>query len=140
MLESMLGQLMGGNLQGPQANLLNGLMQVVQNQPGGLAGLLQRFESAGLGQVVQSWITTGPNQAISPAQVTQAMGDEHMQSLAQSAGISTQDVATHLSTLLPTLVDKLTPNGQLPAGMGGAGGGVGGALGGLLGNLGKLGG
>jgi uncharacterized protein YidB (DUF937 family) len=33
--------------------------------------------------------------------------------LAGSAGVSREDAAGHLSELLPNLVDKLTPNGQV---------------------------
>ena len=37
-----------------------------------------------------------------------------MKELAAKAGISPETASSHLSQLLPMLIDKLTPNGQLP--------------------------
>jgi uncharacterized protein YidB (DUF937 family) len=135
LLDGMIGQLLGGAAPqgGAQTNLLSSLLQTVQSQPGGLGGLVQQFNSAGLGNVVQSWIGTGQNMPISPQQIQQALGDPRIQQLAQSAGISPQEVSSHLSTMLPQLVDKLTPNGQLPSGD------LMQHLQGLLGGLGNLG-
>jgi uncharacterized protein YidB (DUF937 family) len=100
-------------------------------QNGGLEGLVAKFQQGGLGDVVQSWISTGPNLPISPDQLGQALGPDALQQL----GAGGQDLLGPLSQLLPQVVDGLTPNGQLPAG----GGDLAGMLGGLLGGAGGAG-
>lgn len=120
-----LGASLGGLLnQGGGENAMGALGGMLE-QHGGLGGLLQQFENAGLGGVAQSWVGTGQNLTISPDQITQALGSGPVADFAQKLGINPQDAASHLSQLLPQMVDHLTPNGQA------TGGGLG-ALEGLL--------
>lgn len=100
---------------------------------GGLAGLLQQLEAGGLGQQVQSWISTGGNLPVSGEQITAALGGAGglLGQLAQQAGVSHAEAGNQLSQLLPQIVDHLTPGGQLPA----AGAGGLGELTSLLGGL-----
>jgi uncharacterized protein YidB (DUF937 family) len=93
---------------------------------GGLAGLVQLFNQGGLGHIIQSWISTGQNLPISPAQLQQVLGQGNLQGLAAKVGVSPDVLGQQLSHVLPTVVDKLTPGGQLPsqdslAGLGGLG-------------------
>lgn len=81
---------------------------------GGLGGLMTRFQQGGLGDVMKSWVGSGQNQPISSDQLASVLGPEVMQTLAQKTGLSQQDLAAHLSQVLPRVVDKLTPNGRLP--------------------------
>ncbi len=149
LLDSVLGAIGGGQQQAndPKALLIQAALKLLTQQGGagaqaggaagglgalgGLGGLLSAFEGAGLGQVAQSWISNGQNQAISPDQVQQALGNGQLQQLAQAAGISPTEAAGHLSDILPGLVDKLTPHGEATAAPGGLD--LGGLLGGLLG-------
>lgn len=85
-------------------------------QNGGLQGLMERFQEAGMGNAVSSWIGTGENVPITPTQVQQALGDGPLQQISEESGLSQDEAANHLSELLPTLVDKLTPAGHIPAG------------------------
>ena len=85
------------------------------NPSGGLGGLLDQFRQNGLEQVINSWIGTGQNQAISPTQLHQALGQETVDELAQQTGLRHDDLLSQLSKILPGVVDKLTPNGQLPS-------------------------
>ncbi|HEY2793120.1 MAG TPA: YidB family protein [Micromonosporaceae bacterium] len=86
------------------------------DKPGaGMNSLLQNLDSAGAGDQVKSWIGTGDNKPISPDQVTQAIGADHLAAAAKDAGISPQEAATELSKVLPQVVDTATPNGQAPA-------------------------
>ncbi len=82
---------------------------------GGLGGLVGAFEKAGLGQMVSQWISTGPNPPASPDQVASALGPDVLSQFAQKAGIGQGDAASALASVLPGLVDHLTPNGQVPA-------------------------
>jgi len=72
------------------------------------------LESKGLGQVVQSWIGTGSNQPISPDQLKRALDSDWIQQLASHVGVSPEVISSHLSEILPKIVDRLTPDGQLP--------------------------
>ncbi|AJC20026.1 YidB family protein [Pandoraea pulmonicola] len=84
---------------------------------GGLGGLTQVLESGGLGDAVRSWVGTGANQAVSADQVTQALGPGgQLQQLANTAGVSQDEAAQQLSSLLPEVVNHLTPNGDVPQG------------------------
>ncbi len=60
LLSSVVGSLTAGNAQGGNG-LLDTVMQLIQNQPGGLAGLVQSFQQGGLADVVNSWVSTGQN-------------------------------------------------------------------------------
>ena len=91
-----------------------GILEMIQNHPGGLSGLVQTFHQNGLGGLVNSWVGTGPNQACSSEQIQQVLGSSQVQALAQKLGISPDLAASTLSQLLPTVVDKLTPNGAVP--------------------------
>src|SRR5215471_4473855 len=82
---------------------------------GGLGGLFNQFQQSGLGDVMKSWIGTGPNQPISPNQLGSALGPKIIQVLAQKTGMSEQELTAQLSQILPGVVDKLTPNGRLPS-------------------------
>lgn len=103
---------------------------------GGLQGLLQKLEGAGLGDVARSWVSTGANQPVSAGQLHDALGGDAVAGVSQQLGMKPADAMAHLSTWLPQIVDRLTPNGQVPAD-GGPGGLA--SLGGL-GTLGDLGG
>lgn len=80
----------------------------------GLAGLLRQFEQQGLGSVVQSWVGTGPNQAVSLEQIRNVLGSEQIQQLAARAGLDPDQIAGALAQLLPLIIDQLTPTGQVP--------------------------
>jgi uncharacterized protein YidB (DUF937 family) len=86
------------------------------NQTGGLAGLVEQFASRGLGDVVNSWVSTGQNKPITPNQIQQGLGSDTVGQLASRLGLSTEQVSSQLSELLPTMVDKLTPDGKIPTG------------------------
>lgn len=99
---------------------------------GGLGGLVAKFQQAGLGDVVSSWIGTGQNQNVSGDQLTSVLGEDTMAGLAEKLGISPEAAAGQLSNILPGLIDQLTPQGQAPAGGLGNSGDLMGMLGGLL--------
>jgi len=49
--------------------MLSGVMSILNNHPGGVAGLAQAFEQNGLGHLMSSWIGTGENLPISADEV-----------------------------------------------------------------------
>jgi uncharacterized protein YidB (DUF937 family) len=80
----------------------------------GLGGLLERFTQTGHGDVARSWVGTGPNQPIQPAQLNSALGQTTVSDLARQAGMSEEQLLAELSRVLPGVVDRLTPNGRVP--------------------------
>ncbi|GLS23259.1 hypothetical protein GCM10007874_62790 [Labrys miyagiensis] len=81
---------------------------------GGLGGLLQKFQQAGQGDVLNSWIGGGQNQSISPGTLGQVLGSQTVQDIAQKAGINPNDLLGQLAQHLPEIINQLTPNGRLP--------------------------
>jgi uncharacterized protein YidB (DUF937 family) len=94
--------------------LSSGLLQMIQNQPGGLQGLMQNFHDKGLGAVATSWVSSGQNMPISADQIHQILGSDQVKALAAKCGISPDVAGGAIAQLLPGIVDKLTPNGQVP--------------------------
>jgi uncharacterized protein YidB (DUF937 family) len=84
-------------------------------QTGGVSGLVDKIAAGGLGDQVASWVGTGNNLPITAEQIQKVLGSSFVQDLAQKMGINTTDVASSLAGLLPQVVDKLTPDGQVPA-------------------------
>jgi uncharacterized protein YidB (DUF937 family) len=115
LLDNLENQAASSLLGGSSSPLASGLLQMIQNQPGGLQGLVQNFHDKGLGGVVSSWVGTGQNQAISSDQIHQVLGSDTVKELAAKAGISPDVAGSAIAQLLPTIVDHLTPNGQVPA-------------------------
>jgi uncharacterized protein YidB (DUF937 family) len=104
---------------GDQLNLISGVLEMLnKGGQGGLAGLVQACQSKGLGDIVSSWITTGPNAPISTSQITEVLGDERIGQLAGKIGLTPDALSTKLAEILPGAVDNLTPEGKIPdAGM-----------------------
>jgi uncharacterized protein YidB (DUF937 family) len=53
---------------------------------------------------------------ISAEQIQQILGNGHLQQISEETALTQDETATHLSVLLPDLIDRLTPNGQAPEG------------------------
>lgn len=108
-------QLLGGS--GQDNNLLGAAAKLI-NSPeiGGLAGLARLFNQKGEGDAMASWISTGKNLPISPEAILKVLGSGRIHELAGRLGQSDTDVEKGLASVLPKLVDQLTPDGQLPAG------------------------
>ena len=100
-----LGGLLGGLLGG------SGGGQAVS---GGLGDLLNSFTGGGQEEVANSWVQTGPNKEIEEPQLAEALGSDTIDQLAKQTGLSRDELLSRLKTVLPTAVDKLTPQGRLP--------------------------
>jgi uncharacterized protein YidB (DUF937 family) len=81
---------------------------------GGLGGLVSAFQNKGLGDVISSWISTGPNPPVTSGQVTDVLGHATVTHFGQQAGIPAGQAGSVLASLLPTLIDHVTPQGQVP--------------------------
>ncbi len=99
---------------------------------GGLGGLMQAFEKKGLGDMVAGWISTGPNPPVTANQVSDVLGADVLKQFAAKAGVPQGDAGNLLASLLPTVIDHLTPQGTVPQTNA-----LESALGGLLSGLGR---
>ena len=111
--EDLAKSVLGGQDAGGQG-MASAVFDLIHNQPGGLSGLVQSFQQNGLGEVVSSWIGTGRNLPVSADQLQSVLGSEQVQALAQRLGLPLGDAGGQLATLLPQIIDGLTPNGRLP--------------------------
>ncbi len=130
-LLDIVGGILGGGkgAGGGNADLLNAVVGMLSNgsSMGGLGGLVQQMQRSGLGDVVGSWVGTGQNMPISPDQLKNALPPDVLGGLlsqlggaaggaAGGAGASQSDLLGQLASMLPQVVDKLTPQGQVPSG------------------------
>ena len=106
LLDGILGGFIGGEL----ASVVN---KMIADQ-GGVSALVSKFQQGGLGSVAQSWVGTGPNAPISGDELHSVLGGDLVRQLAAKTGMSPQDLMQKLSQVLPTVVDKMTPDGKLP--------------------------
>jgi uncharacterized protein YidB (DUF937 family) len=114
LLDNLENQALGSVLGGSSNPLASGLLQMIQNQPGGLQGLVQSFHDKGLGGVASSWVGSGANSPITADQVHQVLGSDQVKAFAAKAGINPDTAGAAIAQILPGLVDKLTPNGSVP--------------------------
>ncbi len=116
-LENLAGGLMGGGGDSP----VNAIFEMVQKYPGGIAGLVNAFQEKGLGEVAASWVGTGSNLPISPSQISSVLGDGPLADIAAKLGGNAGDAGGALASLLPQVIDKLTPGGEIDEGAMGQG-------------------
>jgi uncharacterized protein YidB (DUF937 family) len=100
------GQMPGGQAAAPTSP--------EQQSSSGLDALLRQFQQNGFGEIINSWIGPGQNQPISPTDLRQAMGQNTVNNLSQQTGAPQDELLALLSKYLPGVIDKLTPNGQVP--------------------------
>ena len=129
LLDSLVGALgQGGSANNPQAALLNAIVGMLAQGGGqaggggasggigGLSGLVEAFARNGLGHVADSWVGSGQNLPVSADQLSQVLGNERVGQMANQLGVNPGDLLGQLSHMLPQVVDKLTPQGQVPQG------------------------
>jgi uncharacterized protein YidB (DUF937 family) len=90
------------------------VLEMIQNHPGGVNGLVQSFHENGMSGLVNSWTGAGENQAVSPEQIQQVLGSEKVQALAQKLGVSPEAASSTLAQLLPAVIGRLAPSGSAP--------------------------
>jgi uncharacterized protein YidB (DUF937 family) len=80
----------------------------------GVMALVNMFKSSGMADQVQSWMSTGPNQAIAGTDITKVFGQDRIAQIAQILGVQPQEASEQLASHIPNLIDKITPHGELP--------------------------
>jgi uncharacterized protein YidB (DUF937 family) len=102
---------------GDQDGDLTPLGAVLEDLLGGprgtLPNLADRFTQAGLGGLMASWISDGPNLPITPTQLRTVLGGERTRDFATAAGLSEDDLLRRLAGCLPRVIDRMTPDGHV---------------------------
>lgn len=119
-LADLLGSVLGGSASQPQAKpaaagLLMALLPVVLKwvqQQGGLEKVLSSLQGKGLGGQAQSWMSTAHNEPLQPEQVENVFGTAQVDQFAAETGASRGEVLSSIASLLPQVIDQLTPKGD----------------------------
>jgi len=115
MLDKLIGMLTGRASESGQASLLAALAGMLGSSTtdldlGTLLGQLQR---SGLSDQVGSWLGSGGNAAVSGREVRKAVDRDVLAELSRRSGLSGRQTADGLAALLPSMVDQLSPGGDL---------------------------
>jgi uncharacterized protein YidB (DUF937 family) len=114
----MLGGLLGRKAPKSGNPLMDSLLPMLLKGGaiGGLGGLIGKFTGAGLGSKANSWVGTGQNEPLDPDEVEQALGRDQVEKIARDAGVSRAEAKDGLASMIPGLIDKVSPGGSLPTG------------------------
>jgi uncharacterized protein YidB (DUF937 family) len=111
LFDSLAGSMLG-KLGGERGTMVQIAMDLL-NKHGGVSGVLEMFKEKGYTEHVNSWVGNGQNLPISSEQVTNVLGHGELSQMAAKFGITPGDLSSKIAQHLPTVVDKLTPNGQV---------------------------
>lgn len=111
-----------GQPAGTNAQVAGGMMQALEEHPGGLAGVLESFRNNGMDNHVQNW-AMGQQQQATPDQIQQGLGGTgFIENVAAKAGVSPEVAKVAMATLLPVVIAHFTNGGQQAAPQSGFGG------------------
>jgi len=119
MMDGILGSLLGGAGSGTQGGMQaqNPLLQValqILQQNGGIEGVLDKFRQGGYGDQAASWQSAGQNMPISGSALQEVLGSGAIGQIAAQLGMSHGETAGGLAQMLPHVIDRMTPQGQVP--------------------------
>ncbi len=109
-LDSIEG--MVGNGGGQTAQAAGGLLQEMEGQPGGVGGLLNRFQQHGQAEPASQW-AQGQTQPADPNTIQQGVGGSMIDSIAQRTGMSAGAVKVGLAVAVPFLIHHMVQNGHV---------------------------
>ena len=118
LFDSVAGAVLGKVMGGGQGGMAQVAMEMF-NQHGGVGGILEKFKAGGLGEAAASWVGKGENIPVSADQISSVLGSGAIAEMAAKFGIDPATLSAQIAEHLPTVVDKLTPNGKVEADSGG---------------------
>ncbi len=101
-----------GKIGGEQGGMAQAAMEMF-NQNGGIGGILDKFQQGGLGDLAASWVGKGENLPITAEQISNVLGNGAIADMAAKFGLSPETLSAQIAQHLPTLIDKMTPNGTV---------------------------
>ena len=118
LLDSVAGAVLGKVMGGQQGGMAQIALDMF-NQNGGLGGVLDKFKAGGLGDAAASWVGKGENMPVSADQISSVLGSGAIAEMAAKFGIDPATLSAQIAEHLPTVVDKMTPNGAVEENSGG---------------------
>ena len=118
LMDSLLNAAMSAignqNGEGGQQNAALGMLMELVEQSGGIGNLMAKLQQGGLGDALNSWISTqSSNQSVSGSDLQQALGGNAIEQVAAKFGLDGQQASDLLAQYLPNLVDSATPEGKV---------------------------
>jgi len=120
MKSGALGQV--ANLVAKNPQILSAAAELLSSKPGtigmkgGLGDLVGAFQKNGLDDVMSSWVGGGPNKAIDATKLSSVLGSGMLSQFASKAGVGAGEAGGLLASVLPALVNQVTPKGKMPQG------------------------
>jgi uncharacterized protein YidB (DUF937 family) len=122
LLDNVLGPQLGGLAESAMKNpqVISAIVSLLSSKDAsvggtaGLAGLVQVFQGKGMGDMISSWISTGPNPPATADQMASVLGPDTLSQFAAKAGVPQGEAGGLLAGLLPMVIDQLTPQGRVP--------------------------
>lgn len=91
-----------------------GMMEALEQHPGGLGAILQNFRNNGLGGHIDA-MQNGQTPSVTPDQVqTGLQGTGLLDTIASKAGVSPQVAQAAMATVLPMVMAHFAQNGSAP--------------------------
>jgi len=100
-----------GKRSGDNPAMLDSVVDIFKRD--GVGGIVDSFKQKGLGETVKSWVGNGPNMPISTDQIKDVLGSEKLKQIAMKAGVSEENASKFLQDVLPGIIDRITPGGQI---------------------------
>lgn len=116
LFDSVIGSVMSEMQKTGDLGVALGPLLANDGPHGGLDGLIAKFNQAGLGELVASWIGKGENLPVSAEQLKQVLGNGTIADIASKFGMTPAQAGGHMADMLPNIIDQLTPHGSLPEG------------------------
>ena len=113
MLDGLVGSVLG-KVMGEKAGMAQVAMEMF-NTNGGVGGILEKFKTGGLADAAASWVGTGDNIPVSADQISSVLGNDQIAAMAAKFGIDPATLSAQIAEYLPSVVDKMTPNGAVEA-------------------------
>ncbi|WP_348260913.1 YidB family protein [Telmatobacter sp. DSM 110680] len=101
-----------GNAGPEHAQVAGGLMEELQNQPGGIGGLIQNLQRNGMGPAVEQW-SQGQTQPNPSAIENGLAGTGIIANIAQRTGLSEGVVRGSLAVVIPLVVSHVISNNHV---------------------------
>ncbi len=113
MFNGLVGSVLG-KVMGEKAGMAQVAMEMF-NTNGGVGGILEKFKTGGLADAAASWVGTGDNIPVSADQISSVLGNDQIAAMAEKFGIDPATLSAQIAEYLPSVVDKMTPNGAVEA-------------------------
>ena len=112
-LNTVESMAMGGNSADLHSKVAGGLMEELQQNAGGIGGLIQSLQRNGMGSMVQQW-SQGQTQPPNPSAIENGLGGTGIvDSVAQRTGLPAGAIRGSLAVIVPVLLHHMISNNHV---------------------------